>query len=82
MDWKAERAPIPTNRDNWRVKDGSRCGLFHGTEKQAKLIAAAPDMLEALKFALSNLSGHVRPSIATLNDLQFHIRNAIEKATE
>lgn len=79
--YTARHAPHPSNRQNWAVDSEIKKGIFHGTEAEAKLFAAAPELLGALKVMLQLHYDEGMPSLRGLEAVEV-AEAVIAKATQ
>jgi hypothetical protein len=87
--WEAEQdmngggEPLDSWSAYWIDEAGDAHGLVEGTDRDtARLIASAPDLLEALRLACHRLERFVNPNRASeANREMDKIRAAIAKAT-
>jgi hypothetical protein len=79
----AQHTPGPwlANRRYVETKDQTICEVFGGNREDARLIAAAPEMLEALEFIAGQGMSMYGSYAYMIEKLQDTARAAIAKAT-
>lgn len=81
--------PVPTvytTNDDLEIickvyKDGNMFYNVQDNIANAKLIAAAPELLEACVKALGIIN-HLKPNVSGLGLIQLYLKDAVKKATE